>query len=144
MEDRTQDFIRIEATLVVIIILLACLSFCGCTKTEYVTIEKVRTDTTYITKHQRDSIYVHDSTAVERKDSIIKIEHWHTKFVDHAVHDTLYQATHDTIPQPYPVIKEVEKKLSTTERVLIIIGCLSVMALLVYIVLKIKPYLPCR
>lgn len=144
MEDRTQDFIRIEATLVVIIILLACLSFCGCTKTEYVTIEKVRNDTTYITKHQRDSIYVHDSTAVERKDSIIKIEHWHTKYVDHAVHDTLYQATHDTIPQPYPVIKEVEKKLSKTERVLIIIGCLSVMALLVFIVLKIKPYLPCR
>ena len=144
MEDRTQDFIRIEATLVVIIILLACLSFCGCTKTEYVTIEKVRTDTTYITKHQRDSVWLHDSVSVSEKDDTVKIEKWHTKYVSKEVHDTLYQATHDTIPQPYPVIKEVEKKLSTTERVLIIIGCLSVMALLVYIVLKIKPYMPCR
>ena len=144
MEERTKEFIRIEATLVVIIILLACLSFCGCTKTEYVTVEKTRTDTTYITKHQRDSIWLHDSVMVSEKGDTIRIEKWHTKYVSKDVHDTLYLATHDTIPQPYPVIKEVEKKLSTTERVLIIIGCLSVMALLVYIVLKIKPYLPCR
>ena len=144
MKERTMEFIRIEATLVVIIILLACLSFCGCTKTEYVTVEKIRTDTTYITKHQRDSIWLHDSVMVSDKGDTIKIEKWHTKYVSKEVHDTLYLATHDTIPQPYPVTQYVEKPLSTTERVLIIIGCLAVMALLVFIVLKIKPYLPCR
>lgn len=144
MEERTKDFIRIEATLVVIIILLACLSFCGCTKTEYVTVEKIRNDTTYITKHQRDSIWLHDSVMVSEKGDTIRIEKWHTKYVSKEVHDTLYLATHDTIPQPYPVTQYVEKPLSTTERVLIIIGCLAIMALLVFIVLKIKPYLPCR
>ena len=144
MEERTKDFIRIEATLVVIIILLACLSFCGCTKTEYVTVEKIRTDTTYITKHQRDSIWLHDSVMVSENGDTIRIEKWHTKYVSKEVHDTLYLATHDTIPQPYPVTQYVEKPLSTTERVLIIIGCLAIMALLVFIVLKIKPYLPCR
>lgn len=144
MEERTKDFIRIEATLVVIIILLACLSFCGCTKTEYVTVEKIRTDTTYITKHQRDSIWLHDSVMVSEKGDIVRIEKWHTKYVSKEVHDTLYLATHDTIPQPYPVTQYVEKPLSKTERALIIIGCLAIMALLVFIVLKIKPYLPCR
>ena len=144
MEERTKDFIRIEATLVVIIILLACLSFCGCTKTEYVTVEKIRTDTTYITKHQRDSIWLHDSVMVSEKGDTIRIEKWHTKYVSKEVHDTLYLATHDTIPQPYPVPHYVEKPLSKIERALIIIGCLAIMALLVFIVLKIKPYLPCR
>ena len=144
MEERTKDFIRIEATLVVIIILLACLSFCGCTKTEYVTVEKIRTDTTYITKHQRDSIWLHDSVMVSEKGDTIRIEKWHTKYVSKEVHDTLYLATHDTIPQPYPVTQYVEKPLSKIERALIIIGCLAIMALLVFIVLKIKPYLPCR
>ena len=144
MEERTKDFIRIEATLVVIIILLACLSFCGCTKTEYVTVEKIRTDTTYITKHQRDSIWLHDSVMVSEKGDTIRIEKWHTKYVSKEVHDTLYLATHDTIPQPYPVTQTVEKPLSKIERALIIIGCLAIMALLVFIVLKIKPYLPCR
>lgn len=144
MKERTKDFIRIEATLVVIIILLACLSFCGCTKTEYVTVEKIRNDTTYITKHQRDSIWLHDSVMVSENGDTIRIEKWHTKYVSKEVHDTLYLATHDTIPQPYPVTQYVEKPLSKIERALIIIGCLAIMALLVFIVLKIKPYLPCR
>lgn len=84
----------------------------GCKQTEYVTVEKVRIDTTYITKHQRDSIYIHDSTFVEKDDSIIKIEHWHTKYIDRAVHDTLYKYRVDSIPTPYPVIKEVPRPLT--------------------------------
>ena len=121
-----------------------CALLGSCTTTEYVTVEKIKHDTTYVSKVQRDSVYVHDSIAVEQKDSIIKIEHWHTKYVDHAVHDTLYQATHDTIPQPYPVIKEVEKQLSKTQTGLMIIGGLSLMAVFVYIAIKLKRFLPLR
>ena len=85
----------------------------GCkTKEKVVTVEKVRNDTTYITKHQRDSVWLHDSIHVTEKGDTIRIERWHTKYVEKATHDTLYQATHDTIPQPYPVEKLVERKLS--------------------------------
>ena len=35
-----------------------------------------------------------------------------TKYVEKQVHDTLYQAVHDSIPQPYPVIKEVPAELT--------------------------------
>lgn len=95
------------------IVILVALLLVGCkTKERVVTVEKVRTDTTYITKHQRDSVWLHDSIHVTEKGDTIRIERWHTKYVEKATHDTLYQATHDTIPQPYPVEKLVERELS--------------------------------
>ena len=95
------------------LIILVALLLVGCkTKERVVTVEKVRNDTTYITKHQRDSVWLHDSIHVTEKGDTIRIEKWHTKYVEKATHDTLYQATHDTIPQPYPVEKLVERKLS--------------------------------
>ena len=95
------------------LVILVALLLVGCkTKEKVVTVEKVRNDTTYITKHQRDSVWLHDSIHVTEKGDTIRIERWHTKYVEKATHDTLYQATHDTIPQPYPVEKLVERKLS--------------------------------
>ena len=95
------------------IVILVAVLLVGCkTKERVVTVEKVRNDTTYITKHQRDSVWLHDSIHVTEKGDTIRIERWHTKYVERATHDTLYQATHDTIPQPYPVEKLVERKLS--------------------------------
>ena len=95
------------------LVILVALLLVGCkTKERVVTVEKVRNDTTYITKHQRDSVWLHDSIHVTEKGDTIRIERWHTKYVERATHDTLYQATHDTIPQPYPVEKLVERELS--------------------------------
>ena len=95
------------------IVILVAVLLVGCkTKERVVTVEKVRNDTTYITKHQRDSVWLHDSIHVAEKGDTIRIERWHTKYVEKATHDTLYQATHDTIPQPYPIEKLVERELS--------------------------------
>ena len=95
------------------LLILVALLLVGCkTKEKVVTVEKVRNDTTYITKHQRDSVWLHDSIHVTEKGDTIRIEKWHTKYIEKATHDTLYQATHDTIPQPYPVEKLVERELS--------------------------------
>ena len=95
------------------LVILVALLLVGCkTKEKVVTVEKVRNDTTYITKHQRDSVWLHDSIHVTEKGDTIRIERWHTKYIEKATHDTLYQATHDTIPQPYPVEKLVERELS--------------------------------
>lgn len=95
------------------IAILVVVLMAGCkTKERVVTVEKVRNDTTYITKHQRDSVWLHDSIHVTEKGDTIRIERWHTKYIEKATHDTLYQATHDTIPQPYPVEKLVERELT--------------------------------
>lgn len=111
----------------------------SCTTTKYVTVEKIKNDTTYITKFQRDSIWLHDSIKVTEKGDTIKIEKWHTKYVEKEVHDTLYQSKTDSIPVPYPVEKYVEKKLSWFQQTLINMGWVLMIligAALVYVVIK--------
>jgi len=123
-----------------IAIIIVILLLTSCKSVEYVTVEKVKTDTTYITKQQRDSIWLHDSIHVKERGDTMLIERWHTKYIEKVTHDTTYVATHDTIPQPYPVIKEVEKKLSTIQKSLMGIGLISLMALVVVIALWLKKH----
>lgn len=110
------------------IVFALCAMCSSCTTTQYVPVIEHHTDTLIQTKVVHDSIHVKDSTSVERKDSIIKIEHWHVEYVDHAVHDTLYQSKTDTVPVPYPVetIKEVEKPLAWWQKTLMYLGGLLI------------------
>lgn len=123
---------------------LLLFAFCSCKSVEYVPVIEHKTDTVIQTKVLHDSIHVKDSTIIEKRDSIIKIEHWHTKYVEKQVHDTLYQSKTDSIPVPYPVTEYVEKKLSTWQVVLMSVGTLTLMGILIFIVLKLKRFLPCR
>lgn len=94
----------------------------GCrTKERIVMVETVRTDTTYITKMQRDSIYLQDSIGTKesrRGDTIfVEVERLHRIYIERTKHDTLREATHDTIPMPYPMEVKVEKPLTRWQRV---------------------------
>lgn len=124
--------------------LLLCWLLTGCTTTRIVEVERVKTDTTYITQHLRDSVWLHDSIKVTEKGDTVRIEKWHTKYIEREVHDTTYVAKRDSIPVPYEVIKEVPRKVSKTERALMIAGILSMMAVIVFVVWKIKSFLPLR
>ena len=105
------------------LVILVALLLVGCkTKERVVTVEKVRTDTTYITKHQRDSVWLHDSIHVTEKGDTIRIERWHTKYVEKVTHDTLYQHKTDSVPVPYPVEKLVERELSWWQQTRIHLG----------------------
>ena len=114
----------------------------GCTTTKYVPVETVRTDTLKVTKYKRDSIHVHDSIRVTEKGDTMLIEKWHTKFVEREVHDTLYQATHDTIPQPYPVTEYVERKRSKIDWFFTITGIIALIAVIVFVAVKLRRFLP--
>lgn len=95
------------------LVILVAVLMAGCkTKERVVTVEKVRNDTTYIMKHQRDSVWLHDSIHVTEKGDTIRIERWHTKYIEKATHDTLYQHKTDSVPVPYPVEKLVERELT--------------------------------
>lgn len=118
------------------------LAFSGCTTTRYVPVEHHTTDTVYQSKLHRDSIYLHDSIRVSEKGDTIRIERWRTKFISKEVHDTLYQAKHDTIPVPYPVEKLVPRERSKVEWGLIIVGIVALMGCIVWIALKLKRFLP--
>lgn len=125
------------------IIMLAVGWLTSCTTTErVVTVEKVKTDTTYITKHQRDSVWLHDSIRVSEKGDTIRIEKWHTKYISKEVHDTLYRAKTDSIPVPYEVIKEVPRKSTWFERIMFCTGIISILCLILFVAKKIERFLP--
>lgn len=93
----------------IIMPLLAVVLLTGCkTKERIVTVETVRTDTTYITRHERDSSHVLDSTRMserQRGDTIfVEVERLRRIYID--------KTKHDTVPRPYPVIKEVPAELT--------------------------------
>ena len=114
----------------VFLMLLAWLT--SCTTTKYVEVERIRTDTTYITKWQKDSVWLHDSIHIKERGDTVMIERWHTQWRDRLRVDTIYQATHDTIPDPFPVetIKEVPAELSWWQRLRIWVGNIGLLGIL--------------
>lgn len=126
----------------IIIAFLLCLLFSGCTTTQYVPVIEHKTDTLIQTKVEKDSIWLHDSIKVTEKGDTVRIEKWHTKYVEKQVHDTLYQSKTDSIPVPYEVVKEVPRKRTTIDWVLTITGLLAIIAVIIWVVNKVKRFLP--
>ena len=108
----------------------------SCTTTRVVTVERVKNDTTYITKQQRDSIWLHDSIHVMERGDTISIERWHTKYIEREIHDTLYRAKTDSIPVPYEVIKEVPAELSWWQTARIHLANILLYAILIFGIIK--------
>lgn len=117
-----------------LIILLAGFVLIGlgaCRSIQYVPVETIRHDSIYITNHQKDSVYIHDSIYQKEKGDTFIIEKWHTKYIEKQVRDTLIQIERDTIPQPYPYEVEVPAQLSWWQKTRMHIGEISLVALLV-------------
>ena len=113
--------------------LLLCALLGSCTTTKYVEVPVVHNDTTIVTKHQRDSIWMHDSLMVSEKGDTVRIEKWQTKYVEKQVHDTTYIAKVDTIREVFT--NEVEKPLTWWQQTKMHIGAIALylLALLVII-----------
>lgn len=119
-----------------LLLLLAALFLGSCRSVKYVPVVEHRTDSLYITQHHRDSIYLHDSIHISEKGDTVTIEKWRTKYVSKEVHDTTYIATHDTIPQPYPLTVEVPAKLNWWQRFRIGFGDLVLILAALWIGIK--------
>ena len=126
----------------VIIGIVLCAMLFGCTTTKYVPVIEHRTDTVRITQQQRDSIYLHDSIRVSEKGDTVTIDRWHTKYIERTSHDTIYQATHDSIPVPYKVTEYVERKRSKMEWGLIAIGTVALLGFIVWLAVRLSRILP--
>ena len=131
MKQEKLNFWHIPLGMLMAVAVLA-LMMCSCKSVEYVPVIEHHTDTTYITKHQRDSVWLHDSISVKEKGDTVLIEKWHTKYREKQVHDTTYVAKVDSIPVPYEVIKEVPAKLSKTQKGLMTLGILTLMAAVIF------------
>lgn len=94
----------------------------GCKSTKYIPIETVRTDSVYIDRYLRDSIYQRDSVYVNRwtagdtvyQDKVV----WKYVYRDKVKHDTVAILRSDTVRVPYPV----ERQLTKWEQVRLNVG----------------------
>ena len=120
-------------SVIVVMMVLACVLLASCKQTEYVTVEKVRTDTLVKTNHVRESIYLHDSTAVSFNGDTVFVDRWHNENTRIEVHDTVYQSKTDSVlvPVPYPVTEYVEKELTAWQKIRMGIGTGTLLVLAV-------------
>ena len=109
--------------LMIVLGLALCALLGSCTTTKYVEVPVVHNDTTIVTKHQRDSIWLHDSTYIKEKGDTFYMERWHTKYVEKQVHDTTYIAKVDTIREVFT--NEVEKPLTWWQQTKMHIGAIA-------------------
>lgn len=129
----------------IIVMIAAAVALAGC-KTREVVVTEHHTDTLRLVQHHRDSIYLHDSTFVReyiQGDTVRVItEMWHTKYRDRLKTDTLYRSRTDSVPVPYPVIKEVKKPLNFFEKAMMGTGIGSIVGILFYCIILIRRRLP--
>lgn len=81
----------------------------SCRTTEYVPVEVIKTDTTYINKVQRDSIYQLDSVYILDRDDTVLITKTKYLYRDKLVRDTVYRSKVDSIQVPYPVEQQLTR-----------------------------------
>ena len=108
-------------------IIATLLMLSGCkTKERVVTVIENHTDTLWQSHTLRDSIYLHDSIYVNQylKGDTVYVEKsvWHTDIRERVKTDTVYKSRTDSVPVPYPVIKEVEKKLNWWQKTRLRLG----------------------
>lgn len=131
---------------VIIVMMFMAVALVGCKTKEYVPVVEHHTDTLRVVQHHRDSIYLHDSTFVReyvQGDTVrIVTEMWHTKYRDRLKTDTLYRSRTDSVPVPYPVVKEVKKPLNFFEKAMMGTGIGSIVGILFYCIILIRKRLP--
>ena len=122
--------------------IIVAFAVCGCKTKEYVTVPVLHTDTLRVVQHHRDSIYLHDSTFVReyvQGDTVrVVTEMWHTKFRDRLKTDTIYRSRTDSVPVPYPVVKEVKKPLTLIEKGLMGTGIAALTAIIILFFIHLK------
>ena len=92
--------------------LLACLLItllCGCKTVRYVPVETVRTDSVYVDRFMRDSVYLRDSVFVNRwvVGDTVFVDKVSVKYLyrDRWRHDTVAVTRRDSVQIPLPVEK---------------------------------------
>ena len=97
-----------ELTRIIVLILLAIMLY-GCKSIQYVPVETIKRDTTYISQIKIDSIYHRDSIYVEHKGDTVYSSKYKYLYKYIEKHDTLWREKTDTIQVVYPVEAQLTK-----------------------------------
>ena len=126
--------------LVVMFIAFAIIAiFTGCSP-KIIEREVVKTDTCYIQKERRDSIYMKDSVYVKEwiQGDTVRIEttRWRDRWRERIIRDTAYVASHDTIR--VTTTREVAKPLSSWQSFQIWVGRIALIVLIAFVVVYVR------
>lgn len=83
------------------------LLFGSCRSIRYVPVETIRTDSLYLTVHERDSIHIQDSVYIREKGDSVIVDKWHIVYRDRTIRDTAYTEKEKEVGVSYPVEKEL-------------------------------------
>lgn len=97
-----------ELTRIIVLMLLAIILY-GCKSIQYVPVETIKRDTTYISRTKIDSIYHRDSIYVEHKGDIVYLSKYKYLYKYIEKHDTLWREKTDTIQVAYPIEAQLTK-----------------------------------
>ena len=162
MKEKTKRRIEIVVWAVVYVFTM-WITFSSCTTTKVVTVPEVHE----IYHNQTDTVIKQDSVIRETQTTIMQLDSaamaqygiqlkaaeraWlvKSKELERQIERLMAMSAtkdsvHDSIPYPVEVIKEVPRKVSKTERGLMIAGILSMMAVIVFVAFRIKKFLPLR
>lgn len=103
----------------------------SCRTTEYVPVEVIKSDTTYINKVQRDSIYQLDSIYILDRGDTVLITKTKYLYKDRLVRDTVYRSKVDSIQVPYPV----EQQLTRWEQFRLDVGGWAIVTVIIIILI---------
>lgn len=95
--------------------------------------ETIRTDSLYLTVHERDSIHIKDSIYIKEKGDSVIVDKWHIVYRDRVIHDTIYRERVITKDVPYPV----EKELTWWQKTKLELGEFSIGIILVLLIVVI-------
>lgn len=131
--DRNDIIFGIVCAVCIIVFLF---TFPGCK-----TIEKVEYvnsyDTVYLSKAERDSVYLKDSVYIYSKVDTVFYVKWKERIKYLTKTDTIFKASNDTLIVNSIEFKEVEKKRPTRD-ILAILGVVSLLGLICFILYKLK------
>lgn len=97
---------------------VALCALCSCAKTIYVPVERIKLDSVYFNRYERDSIHTKDSVFVYSSSDTVFLNRWHNVYRDRIVRDTLYKSVRDTTT----VARTVEREFTKFERLKMNVG----------------------
>lgn len=124
---------------VVAAVVLLVMLLCSCkTKDVGQNSQLARTDTCFVDRWHRDSIYIetlkHDSICIRENGDTIYVERWHTRFQDRwrdrVIHDSIYISHTDTLTNTFTVTEYKDKPLSWWQRLRMNVGGVAVWLLI--------------
>lgn len=118
-----------ELARIITLIFLATILY-SCKSIQYVPVETIKRDTTYISQIKIDSIYHRDSIYVEHKGDTVYLSKYKYLYKYIEKHDTLWREKTDTIQVVYPV----EARLTKWQKIKINMGEYLIAAIVLIVI----------